>query len=54
MRNILGIESNLICRYGGLTGIIGFKVLEKQVFDLLDFSIFGLARGRKLTNYMHA
>jgi hypothetical protein len=54
MRNILGIELNLIGRYGGLTGVTWFEGVGKNKFLTCWIFILRLARGRKLTNYMHA
>jgi hypothetical protein len=48
------MASKLIGRYGGLTGITWFVGVGKTSFWLVGFFIFGLARGRKLTNYIHA
>jgi hypothetical protein len=52
MRNILGIASKLIGRYGGLTGITWFEGVGKQVFDLLDFYFW--ASKREKVDQLHA
>jgi hypothetical protein len=52
MRNILGIASKLIGRYGGLTGITWFEGVGKTSFDLLDFYFW--ASKREKVDQLHA
>jgi hypothetical protein len=45
MKNIIGIASKLIGRYGGLIGITWFEGVGKnKLFDLLDFYFWASKR----------